>query len=87
MRACAGSATDASPTRPPYAKRAAWQGKRALFLVTRSSAILDLDALGPTEIVILCPTNHSPPIRAVPHLGGRGCEAVATCVAPSYHWP
>lgn len=56
-------------------------GKRALFLMTRSSSILDLDALGPTEAVILCPANHSPPLRVVPHPGGRGYEAVATCVA------
>jgi hypothetical protein len=56
-------------------------GKRALFLMTRSSSILDLDALCPTEAVILCPANHSPPLRVVPYPGGRGYEAVATCVA------
>jgi DNA-binding transcriptional MerR regulator len=56
-------------------------GKRALFLMTRSSSILDLDALRPTETVILCPANHSPPLRVVPYPGGRGYEAVATCVA------
>jgi hypothetical protein len=56
-------------------------GKRALFLMTRSSSILDLDALCATEAVILCPANHSPPLRVVPHPGGRGYEAVATCVA------
>src|ERR1700677_1029223 len=56
-------------------------GKRALFLMTRSSSILDLDALCPTEAVILCPANHSSPLRVVPYPGGRGYEAVATCVA------
>jgi hypothetical protein len=56
-------------------------GKRALFLMTRSSSILDLDALCPTEAVILCPANHSPPLRATPYPGGRGYEAVATCIA------
>lgn len=56
-------------------------GKRALFLMTRSSSILDLDAVCPTEAVILCPANHSPPLRVVPYPGGRGYEAVATCLA------
>ena len=55
---------------------------RALILMTRSSLILDLDALQPTEVVILCPANHSVPLRVVPHPGGQGYEAVATCVAP-----
>ena len=56
--------------------------KRALILMTRSSAILDLDALEPTEVVISCPANHSVPLRVVPYRGGQGYEAVATCVAP-----
>jgi DNA-binding transcriptional MerR regulator len=56
-------------------------GKSALFLMTRSSSILDLAALSPTEAVILCPANHSPPLRVAPYPGGRGYEAVATCVA------
>ncbi len=56
--------------------------KRALILMTRSSVILDLDALEPTEIVIFCPANHSIPLRVVPYPGGQGYEAVATCVAP-----
>jgi DNA-binding transcriptional MerR regulator len=57
-------------------------GRQAVFLMTRSSLILDLEALGPNEAVILCPANHSPPFRIVPHPGGRGYEAAATCVAP-----
>ena len=56
-------------------------GKRALFLMTRSSSILDLDALCRAEAVILCPANHSPPLHVVPYPGGRGYEAIATCVA------
>ena len=56
--------------------------KRALILMTRSSAILDLDALEPTEVVISCPANHSVPLRVVPYRGGQGYEAVATCIAP-----
>jgi len=55
--------------------------KRALILMTRSSAILDLEALEPTEVVVLCPANHSAPLHVVPHPGGQGYEAVATCIA------
>ena len=56
-------------------------GSRPLFLLTRSSAILDLAAVGPGEAVILCPANHSPPIRIVSCPGAPGYEAVATCLA------
>ena len=51
---------------------------RPLFLMTRSSAILDLAAMGPDEAIILCPANHSPPSRVTPHPGAPGYEAVAT---------
>jgi len=47
-------------------------GGRPLFLLTRSSAILDLAAVGPDEAIILCPANHSPPIRVAPYPGARG---------------
>jgi DNA-binding transcriptional MerR regulator len=53
-----------------------------LFLLTRSSAILDLACIGPNEAIILCPANHSPPIRVAPYPGAPGYEAVATCLAP-----
>ncbi|MCP4317585.1 MAG: MerR family transcriptional regulator [Hyphomicrobiales bacterium] len=55
---------------------------RPLFLMTRSSAILDLSATGPDEAIILCPANHSPPILVAPYPGAPGYEAVATCLAP-----
>jgi len=55
--------------------------KRRLFLMTRSSAILDLDLVGPEEAVIICPANHSPPFRVDIHPGGHGYEAAATCLA------
>jgi hypothetical protein len=55
--------------------------KRALFLLTRSSSILDLDAVGGGEAVILCPANHSPPICVAPYPGTQGYEAVSTCLA------
>ena len=54
---------------------------RPLFLLTRSSAILDLAAVGPDEAIILCPANHSPPTRVEPYPGAPGYEAVATCLA------
>ncbi len=56
-------------------------GGRALFLITRSCAILDLAAVGPDEAIILCPANHSPPTRVAPYSGAPGYEAVATCLA------
>ena len=54
---------------------------RPLFLLTRSSAILDLAAVGPDESIILCPANHAPPSRVSPRPGSPGYEAVATCLA------
>ncbi|BEP64867.1 hypothetical protein GmRootV213_54210 (plasmid) [Variovorax sp. V213] len=54
---------------------------RPLFLLTRSRVILDLAAVGTDESIILCPANHSPPIRVAPHPGAPGYEAVATCLA------
>ncbi|CDN54901.1 Transcriptional regulator, MerR family [Neorhizobium galegae bv. officinalis bv. officinalis str. HAMBI 1141] len=56
-------------------------GARPLFIMTRSSAILDLGAVGPDEAIILCPANHSPPSRVAPIPGAPGYEAVATCLA------
>jgi DNA-binding transcriptional MerR regulator len=54
---------------------------RPLFIVTRSSAILDLDHVGPDETIMLCPANHSPPSLVAPYRGSFGYEAVATCLA------
>lgn len=54
---------------------------RPIFMLTRSSSILDLTAMGPDEAVILCPANHSPPMRVAPCAGAPGYEAVATCLA------
>ena len=54
---------------------------RALFVLTRSNAILDLDAVGADETIILCPANHSPPTRVAPYRGAPGYEVVATCLA------
>jgi DNA-binding transcriptional MerR regulator len=54
---------------------------RPIFMLTRSSAILDLAAVGPVEAIVLCPANHSPPTCVTPHPGAQGYEAVATCLA------
>ncbi len=62
-------------------RRAGAGGRRPLLLLTRSAAILDLAAVGPDEAIILCPANHSPPIRVAPYPGAPGYEAVATCLA------
>lgn len=50
-------------------------------MLTRSSAILDLTAVGADEAIILCPANHSPPTYVAPYPGTPGYEAVATCLA------
>lgn len=52
-----------------------------LLFLTRSSAILDLAAVGPEEAILLCPANHSPPTWVAPYPGAPGYEAVATCLA------
>jgi DNA-binding transcriptional MerR regulator len=57
------------------------RGGRPLFLMTRSSAILDLAAVGADETIIFCPANHSPPTCVAPWPGAPGYEAVATCLA------
>lgn len=54
---------------------------RPLIAMTRSTAILDLDALD-GETIVYCPANHAPPlvIRAYP--GAPGVDLVASCLAP-----
>jgi hypothetical protein len=54
---------------------------RPLFFLTRSNSILDLDAVGNDESIILCPANHSPPTTVRSYPGFPGFEAVATCLA------
>lgn len=54
---------------------------RPLFLLTRSSAILDLAAVGPDELIIFCPANHHPASIVAPYAGAAGYEGVATCLA------
>jgi DNA-binding transcriptional MerR regulator len=54
---------------------------RPLFCLTRSSSILDLDAVKDDETIILCPANHSVPTCVLPYPGFPGFETVATCLA------
>jgi len=56
-------------------------GGRPICMTTRSCIILDLDAVGPDETIILCPANHSPPMHVVAHPGAPGYESLATCLA------
>ncbi len=53
-----------------------------VFLLTRSSSILDLASVGPDETILFCPANHSPPVVVAPYPGSPGFEAVASCLAP-----
>jgi DNA-binding transcriptional MerR regulator len=64
-----------------HLRQRAGAGARALFLMTRSTSILDLSAIGPSESIVLCPANHSPPTRVAPYPGAPGYEAVTTCLA------
>lgn len=64
-----------------YLRHRAKTAQRSVFMLTRSSAILDLSLVGPDEAIILCPANHSPPMRVAPYSGAPGYEAVATCLA------
>lgn len=52
-----------------------------VFLMTRSSAILDLALVGPHETIVLCPANHRPPQVVAPYAGAAGHEALASCLA------
>jgi DNA-binding transcriptional MerR regulator len=54
---------------------------RPLFLMTRSTAILDLARVDIEESIIYCPANHSPPFCVSAIAGAPGYEAVATCLA------
>jgi hypothetical protein len=55
---------------------------RTLFMLTRSSAILDLTAVGPHESILYCPANHSVPFYVAACPGASGYESVANCLAP-----
>lgn len=54
---------------------------RPIIMLTRSSSILDLTAVCAEETILLCPANHSPPVRVAPWPGAPGYEAMASCLA------
>ena len=49
-----------------YLRQRSNSGGRPIFFSTRSSAILDLTAVGANERIIFCPANHSPPSYVIP---------------------
>ncbi len=55
-------------------------GARPLFLLTRSSAMLDLGDVTDKENILYCPANHDVPMLVAPRRGTRGYESVATCL-------
>ncbi len=64
----------------------AWLRRRApdakpIFFLTRSTAILDLEAVGSHEAILFCPANHGVPTLVAPYPGAPGYEAVASCLA------
>jgi len=65
-----------------FLRHRAGRSSQRLILMTRSVHILDLSAVGPNELLILCPANHAPPFSVAPHPGARGYEALASCLAP-----
>ncbi len=54
---------------------------RPLLLMTRSSTILDLEAVGAGEAILFCPANHAPPFEVPPWRGAPGYEALQSCLA------
>ncbi len=54
---------------------------RPLYIMTRSTSILDLEQVGPDERIILCPPNQDPPTYVAPYQGAVGFETVAMCLA------
>jgi len=57
-------------------------GARTLFLLTRSTAILDLQMMTADETIIFCPANHNVPLCVSPYPGAPGYEALSSCLAP-----
>lgn len=54
---------------------------RPVFMLTRSSSILDLTAVGNGEAIVFCPANHAPPMLVDPVPGEPGYEALSSCLA------
>ena len=54
---------------------------KPLFLLNRSSAILELTSVGAYESIIFCHANHSMPTLVAPYPGAPGYEALMSCLA------
>jgi D-serine deaminase-like pyridoxal phosphate-dependent protein len=48
--------------------------------MTRSSAVLDLDAVSAGHAILYCPANHSVPFEVLAVAGSPGYESVANCL-------
>ena len=62
------------------------RSRQAVFLLIRSSSILDLDLVRAGERIVYCPANHGVPFLASPYPKGHGFKAVSTCVASPAVW-
>jgi DNA-binding transcriptional MerR regulator len=51
-----------------------------LVVMTRSSAVLDLDAVSAGHAILYCPANHSVPFEVLAVAGSPGYESVANCL-------
>lgn len=63
-----------------YLRKRARPRGAPVFLMTRSSSILDLALVGPDETILLCPANHAVPIVVAPYAGASGYEVIETCL-------
>lgn len=64
----------------------AWLRRRGetdapVIVMTRSNALLDLDALPPEHAILYCPANHSMPFEVLAVPGSPGHESVVNCLA------
>lgn len=55
-------------------------GEMPLVVMTRSSAVLDLDAVSAGHAILFCPPNHSVPFEVLAVAGSPGYESVANCL-------
>ena len=56
------------------------EGDVPLVVMTRSSAVLDLDAVTAGHAILYCPANHSVPFEVLAVAGSPGYESVSNCL-------
>jgi len=56
------------------------EGDAPLVVMTRSSAVLDLDAVSAGHAILFCPANHSVPFEVLAVAGSPGYESVSNCL-------